>query len=356
MRLKIPKGLLEQVLSQLQPFLEKKDISQITSHTYLKTSQNSLTLKATDYETGLETVLSTGVEIEEEGEATANGKKLLEIVRILKEGEVTLKTEGDTLLIQQGRSRFKLPMFDPTQYPNFPQIQNLPTLNISTLEFINSLKKITPAIDSNNPKFELNGALIDITPQQINFVATDTRRLALVTLKENMEKEVSLIIPKKAIIEIQKLFFDKSSILYDQNYLIIKSGSYLFFTKLINGKFPNYSRIIPSELNYSLTLPKKEMIEAIKQVNIISNEIKLTFYPDKILFESLSEENIEAQTEMQASTPFKEPFVMGLNSKYLLDFLTHIEEDNFTMGINEADLPFEVKSNNFLTIIMPIIV
>jgi len=354
MKLKIQKSLLEQILSQLQPFLEKRDVSQITSHIYLKGNSNSLTLKATDYESGLETTLQS--EIEEEGEATANGKKLLEIVRILKEGELILETKGESLQIQQGRSRFKLPIFDPKEYPAFPKIENLPSINLPSQEFINSLKKITPAIDTNNPKFELNGALIDITSQKINFVATDTRRLALVTLEQPLGNEVSLIVPKKAIVEIQKLFLKELEIFYEENYLIIKSGAYLFFTKLISGRFPNYSKIIPQGLNYTLTLPKEEMIEAIKQVNIISNEIKLTFYTEKIVFESLSDENIEAQTEIQVETPFNEPFVMGLNSRYLLDFLTHIEESSFTMGINEADLPFEVKSENFLTIIMPIMV
>jgi len=354
MKIEIKKSLLEQILSQMQPFLEKKDLSQITSHVYLEASGSELVVKATDYETGLKTK-TDNVRVIQDGSATANGKKLLDIVRILKEGDVTLATKEGTLHITQNQSRFKLPMFDPAEYPKFPQTDDLPKIDIKSGAFIGSLKKITPAIDTNNPKYELNGALIDIKEDKINFVATDTRRLAIVTIEQSMESAFNLIIPKKAIIEIQKLFFDDISMHYDETYLIIESGPYHFFTKLINGKFPDYERIIPKSLNYELTLPKESMIEAIKQITIISNEIKLTFLKDRIIFKSLSEENIEAQTELEVATPFEEKFVMAVNSRYILDFLSNIEGDQFVMGINEPELPFELKSDNFITIVMPIV-
>ncbi|MRI57990.1 MAG: DNA polymerase III subunit beta [Epsilonproteobacteria bacterium] len=355
MKIEVQKSVIEQVLSQLQPFLEKKDISQITSHVYLEATDNSLILKATDYETGLKTKIDE-IQTIKEGTATANGKKLLDIVRILKEGPVTLEKKEDTLHISQGHSRFKLPSFDADEFPNFPEVDDLPKIEIPSSELITSLKKITPAIDTNNPKFELNGALIDIKTDKINFVATDTRRLAIVTLDKSLDKEFALIIPKKAIIEIQKLFLDDISMYYDQTHLIIQSGPYLFFTKLINGKFPDYERIIPKSLNYELTLPKSKMIEAIKQITIISNEIKLTFLPDRIIFKSLGDENLEAQTEIEVQTPFEEKFIMAVNSRYILDFLTHIEDEEFMMGINEAELPFLLQHRNFITIVMPIVI
>ncbi|BCD67132.1 DNA polymerase III subunit beta [Nitratiruptor sp. YY09-18] len=355
MKIEIKKSLLEQILSQMQPFLEKKDLSQITSHIYLEADESGLIVKGTDYETGLKTK-TDNVRVIHPGKATANGKKLLDIIRILKDSNVTLATVDETLHITQEHSKFKLPMFDPNEYPKFPETDNLPKIDIKSGEFISSLKKITPAIDTNNPKYELNGALIDIKENKINFVATDTRRLAIVTLPQSMGKVFHLIIPKKAIIEIQKLFFDDIAMHYDETYLIIQSGPYLFFTKLINGKFPDYERIIPKSLNYELTLPKDSMVEAIKQITIVSNEIKLTFLKDRIIFKSLSDENIEAQTELEIATPFEEKFVMAVNSRYILDFLNNIDGNEFIMGINEPELPFELKNNNFITIVMPIVI
>ena len=355
MKLEIQKFTFEQILSQMQPFLEKRDISQITSHIYLEASNEKLIIKATDYERGLKTHIDNVTTIQE-GKATANGKKLLDIIRILKDEPILLETEDNHLKITQKQSKFKLPMFDPETFPSFPTIQNLPQIALEADSFISSLKKITPAIDTNNPKFELNGALIDIKNEKINFVGTDTKRLALVTIPKNLEKEFNLIIPKKAITEIQKLFLKDINIFYDETYLIIESKPYLFFTKLINGKFPDYERIVPKSLKYELSLPKGEFIEAIKQITIVSNEIKLTFTKEKIVFESLSQENIEAKTEIKIVTPFENPFTIAVNSRYILDFLNNTDTENFLLGINGNDMPFELKENNFITIIMPIVI
>jgi len=355
MKIEIKKSLLEQILGQMQPFLEKKDMSLITSHIYLEANENGIEARATDYETGLVTQVEE-VRVLTPGKGTANGKKLLDIVRTLKNRELTIETQNDHLIVKQENSKFKLPMFDPEEFPPFPTTDALPKIEIESQTFIDSLKKIAPAIDTNNPKFELNGALIDIKKERINFVATDTRRLAIVTIEKELEKELNLIIPKKAITEIQKIFFDDLIIHYDKNNLIITDDRHLFFTKLINGRYPDYERIIPKSLNYTLTLPKEPMIEAIRQITIISNEIKLTFFDDRIVFENLSGDNIEAQTQIEVQTPFQEPFVMAVNSKYILDFLSHTEGEEFEMGINEADLPFELKEKNFITIVMPIVI
>lgn len=355
MKIAIQKSILEQMIGNAQPFLEKKDTSQITSHILLKTTENLFITMATDYEMGLR-IKTENVHIDTTGSATANGKKLLDIIRILKDEDIILEAKDDTLFIKQGQSRFKLPMFNATEFPLFPKIDEKPKIEINSLNLVKSFKRISPAIDTNNPKFELNGALIDIKENQTSIVSTDTRRLAVAKLQSTHTKPLSLIIPKKAILEIQKLFFDDIEMYYDETNLIIQSRSYLFFTKLINGKFPDYERIIPKETRYTVSLPKDRMIEAIKQITTISNEIKFTFLKDRIIFKSLSEENIEAQTEIEVATPFEEKFVMAVNSRYILDFLSNIDTKEFVMAINEPNLPFVLKSENFSTIIMPIII
>ncbi|WP_418640836.1 DNA polymerase III subunit beta [Sulfurimonas sp. ST-27] len=355
MKITISKSILENILIHAAPFLEKKDTSQITSHVYMNVSGSKLTLKATDYEIGF-LVSTDNLKIENEGSITANGKKFLDIVRILKDDDINLEAKNDTLLISQGHSNFKLPTFSYNEFPEFPSYEGKPRISIESHTLIESLKKITPAIDTNNPKFELNGALIDIKKDSINFAATDTRRLAVVTLNNQSENELSIIIPKKAIVEIQKLFFDNIELYYDETNLIIHSEQYTFFTKLINGKFPEYSRIIPKETNYNLVLPKAIMINSIKQITTISTDVKLTFFNDTISFESLSEDNIEAKTEISYNTGFDEPFSIAINSKYLLDFLNSINSSEFTIGLNEGNLPFVLKDENFITVVMPIVI
>ncbi len=296
MKFVITKSIIENVISSMQPFLEKKDASSITSHIYLEVQNSKLVLKATDYEIGLESTIQDLAQTQD-GKATVNGQNLLNIIKRLKESDIIFEAVDNSLIIKQNKSNFKLPMYDANEYPSFPKSENLTVLSINTVNLINSIKKITPAIDNNNPKFELNGALIDIKSDKINFVSTDTRRLA-VSYLQNMSNEVNqLIIPKKAIIEIQKLFLDEIKIAYDNTNLVISNSKTKFFTKLINGKFPDYERIIPNSLKYNLSLPKAMLVESIKLVTSLFSNIKITFTPNSIIFESLDEES-ESKTQI----------------------------------------------------------
>ena len=355
MNIAINKNVIEQILINAQNFLDKKDSSQITSHVLLHALDENLTVKATDFEIGI-SMETKNLQIALPGFATANGKKLLDIIKILKDEEVNLKVENDFLFIKQNKSKFKLPMFNAQEYPDFPSIENKSKFEIKPLEFLHAIKKISPAIDSNNPKYELNGALIDIKKDKINFVSTDTRRLAVNSSSNTAEEEIALIIPKKAISEMQKLFFDEMNIYYDENTMLVKSENFTFFTKLINGKFPDYQRIIPSEKKYELTLSRDKMIDHLKQVSTISQEMKLTFRNDAVIFESLNEENIEAKTQLDFISNLTEDIVLAVNSKYILDFLTHIEKNEFKLRYNDTTLPFMLISDEFTTVIMPIMI
>ncbi len=355
MKITVSKSIIENILNHAQPFLEKKDTSQITSHVYLNVSNSILTLKATDYEIGY-LVTTDKINVISEGSTTANGKKFIDIIRILKDGEINLEVKNDILYISQSHSKFKLPTFSHSDFPEFPSYEEKSQISIDSHFLIDSFKKITPAIDINNPKFELNGALIDIKHTSINFASTDTRRLAVVTIAKESSEELSIILPRKAIIEIQKLFFDNIELYYDQTNLIIHSDQYTFFTKLINGKFPEYSRIIPKEIANTLILPKSVMIESIKQITTISTDVKITFLNDLITFESLSDDNIEAKTEINFSTGYTIPFTIAINSRYLLDFLNAINSSEFSLGLNEGNLPFVLSDENFKTVVMPIVI
>ena len=356
MEFKVQKQLIESILINLQPFLEKKDATQITSHIHFKIDSNLSTIKATDGEIGL-SVTTNNINVISDGEFTANGKKLLDIVRILKDGEIEFTLKDSNLEIKQLHSKFKLPIFDPKEYPPFPNTDNKPKISLDSNLLIKNFKKVTPAIDTNNPKYELNGALINIQSDKTDIVATDTRRLAIATINNSSDKELELIVPKKAILEIQKLFLDEIEIFYDDTILMIQGQNMLFFTRLINGKFPDYIKIIPQNPKFELTLPKKEMVDSIKMVTTISSDIKITFTPNMIIFNSLSADNIEAKTEIELETGVDEALELSLNSRYLLDFLSHIESESFYMGINGSTLPFLVKDKDeFITVIMPIIV
>ncbi|MBP9491424.1 MAG: DNA polymerase III subunit beta [Aliarcobacter sp.] len=353
MRFVITKNIFENVVASMQPFLEKKDSSAITSHIYLEIDNAKLIIKATDYEIGLESYIDNITDTVD-GKATVNGSNLLGIIKRLKNEDIIIEASNNNLIIKQNKSTFKLPTYDAEEFPSLNKSENLKELSMSTINFINSIRKITPAIDNNNPKFELNGALLDIKNQKINFVSTDTRRLAVSHLQNITNQETQFIIPKKAIIEIQKLFLDEAKISYDDTNLVISNINTKFFTKLINGKFPDYERIIPNTLKYNFPLPKNMLVESIKLVTSLFSNIKITFNSTSILFESLDEDS-ESKTQIDIDLNIEKEFYLAVNAKYLLDFLSMSNNEKIKIGFNESNLPFLLEDDKFFTIVMPIV-
>ena len=141
MKIRAPKQIIESILINLQPFLEKKDASQITSHIFFQTQNGQCIIKATDSEIGLE-IKTERIQIDNEGSFTANGKKLLDIIRILKDDEIILELFDSILVIKQRHSKFKLPTFDPTAFPSFPNKKDKPQISLDSHSLIKNLKKI----------------------------------------------------------------------------------------------------------------------------------------------------------------------------------------------------------------------
>ena len=348
MHIKIQKPVFESIINQALPFTEKKDNTQITSHILLNADDN-LTVKATDKEMGIKII--TDAEILEKGTVTINGKRLFDIIKALQNKEIEIKSEGDTIIITQDTSIYKLTSFNANEFPEFPNPNDLEKLNIQNDEFFDAIKKIFPVIDTNNPKYELNGALFDIK-EKTNFVSTDTRRLA-VYYSDAAGKENQIIVPKRAVSEIKRIFKEDMEIFYDDVYLILKDENTMFFTKLINGKFPAYEKIIPQSFKYELNIPRGEFLAHLKQVSIISNEVKITIKKDKIEFESISDETMEAKTSFNFKSDIDE-FTFAVNSRYLMDFLNIINSDEFELCLNEPNIPFMLRDGKFITIVMPL--
>jgi len=357
MKIASNKKTMEIMLLQLQPFLEKKDTTQITSHVLIETKDNNLIMKATNFEDGLE-IVTGDVIVDKEGSATANGKKLLEIIRGLKNEDIVISATDKSISIKQHNASFRLPVFNPKDFPIFPSIEGKNKIDINNDDFLISLKKTLPSIPSDNPKYEINGALIDIKKDFTNLVSTDTRRLAVVKLDTHSNQEISLIIPKKAVNEIIKIFSDSPNLemFYNENDLIVKSLNHTFFTRLINGKYPDYSRVVPNETTYNFTIQRDNFLDAVKQILTINEEITIEFNKDKIILSAIGDFDAEANIEVENKTPFEEPFKISVNGKYILDFMSNIDYNEFLIGINGDNIPFVLKSNNVSLTVMPIAV
>ena len=354
MKVLIKKNILETIIINTSSYLDKKDLSSITSHIFINAKDSTLTIKATDNEIGL-SYKSQNVNIVDEGIATANGKKLLDIIKSLKDGEVILETIQNHLYIKQNNSKYRLPMQKADDFPDFPTIENKKRFNINAANLSKSLKKITNSIENTNSKIELTGALIDIKNNSINLVGTDTKRLSVYTLDIKSQSEpFSIIIPKKAIVEIQKIFYENIEIYYDENIFIAISQNFEFFTKLINGRYPDYERVIPKESKININLNREKMIEGIKTISMLSEIIKITINKENITFESINNDNSEAKTVIEQKFAIEDNIILGVKNRFILDFLSSIEDSEFTLSYNDVGLPFVLSSEELKTVIMPI--
>jgi DNA polymerase-3 subunit beta len=331
-----------------------KDLFSITSQLNISSSDNGITVRSTNNEMGI-TLFSENVFVLDNDQISVSGSKLLATVKALSEGEITLSTKDRMLIVSQSRSRFKIPLFEDMTFPDDIDISKLNKLSIDYSDMSSSLKMIVSSIDSNNPKYELNGALVDISENGIYFASTDTRRLSTVNIESNTNENLQLIIPKKAISEIQKVSLVDINVFYDNSYLVVTTGDTKFFTKLINGKFPDFKRIIPTEFNHEFEFLKTDMSIAIKQVTAVSQELKITLKQDGIYFDSLSTDNNHASTHTEKKIDIESDIEINVNAQYLNDFFNSTDIEKFSIKINEPEMPFLVSSGKLNTVIMPIV-
>lgn len=354
MEIILEKNILEKILINSQPFLEKKDFSQITAHVYIEAINNQIVVQATDYEIGI--ILNTSkVTIKKDGKATANGKKLLEIIKNMQSEQISLSTNDNMLIVEQENAQFKIPMFTPEEFPNFPKIKKSNQILINQLDFSKALKQALPSIDTNNPKYELNGTLLNFLDNHYDIVSTDTKRLSLIKIEENIQKVAHIIISKKSSIEIQKILHQDSQLFFDETSFIIKNENITFFTKIINSQYPDYNKIIPQDIKHTLTLEKNSILKALQMILPLSPVASIEFQKNTIKLTTSPEAQSQAKIDIKSNNSL-ENFIFYVNIRHILDFLSVIEEDEFLLELNEQKLPFVLSSKNYKKIIMPVII
>ncbi|MDE7317188.1 MAG: DNA polymerase III subunit beta [Helicobacter sp.] len=352
----INKETLEPLLNVLQPFSDKKEFVQITSHVMLTASKEQLICYATDFEMGLQ-LCSKEITTKQEGRITANAKKLLDIVRNLKNNTpINLKADENILTISQGKSHFKLPSFIAEEFPTFPSYEDANELDITFADLSHDFKKISPTIDTNNQRVEITGMLFAFTKEKIDIVGTDTKRLGIITHPSG-NTETSFIIPKQAVLELQKLDFEPDTKVYQTpTILVLKDSKAQCFVRLINGHYPQYEKIIPTSFTHEITLPRDQFLESIRLIETLSNIIELKIKGNEVFFSSINGGPDEkAETSFEIPTNIDDEVLIGINSKQVADFLAHIQTPEFSFKIKDSHSPFVVESENFSTVIIPII-
>ena len=360
MHFEISKSLLENYINKINPFLEK-EINEIYSHIHISTENNTLTLKGSDFEIGLK-INSKEVKIIQEGAITCNGKLFGDIVHILNNNEnIKIQGQDNNLVhITQSNSEYKLQSFDPSTYrvDLFSNLddQNFTNIDIDFFKLCSIFKQVLPAISNDPVKNSLGGILLDFSQDKLTLVSTDTRRLAYVHFDHKVQDNFQIIVPKKAIIEIIKLCSEDAKLKYNENYIVLEmdNNNIFFFSSLILDKFPQYENIIPKNFSHNIKLNRNQVLNGIRQIKVISENIKMIISQEYIILESMSKNNTEAKTKININNNNQETCEIAFNSIYFTDFLSASNQDEFIFKYNDQNTPFELESGNLKTLIMPI--
>jgi len=314
-------------------------------------------------------------EVKEAGVTTIPAGTLYEIVRKIPENaDVHFKQDKstDAILITVNSSEFNLPTISAEEFPSFEDISNTMKFKISSEILRLLLDKTRHAISNEETRYYLNGVYLhahnaeDSSPL-LRAVATDGHRLARAqtVLPEGCENMPGIIIPKKTVAEVIKLldsYVGEVQVALAPNKIIFAIGSSVITSKLIDGKFPDYERVIPKNNDKTLEISRNNLSKSIDLVISISSDktraVKFKIENKKVEISASSEinGNAKGQQEIDAKFDGNEPIVIGFNSRYVLDSLSAIDSDNvmitFSSGLGAA-IAADANDNNFIYILMP---
>jgi len=336
----------EEILAPLQSVIgvvERRQTMPVLSNVLLSARNNRLSLTGTDLE--VELVATRELQVSQAGEITVPGRKFLDILKALPDGvEVTLTTEGDRLVIKAGRSRFTLATLPAAEFPLVDEINAQQTLKLSHGEFRRLIDKTHFSMAQQDVRYYLNGMLLEAEGKQLRAVATDGHRLGLceTSLEIASKSKQQVIVPRKGVLELQRILGESGDIelAIGTNHVRAQIGGIRFTSKLIDGRFPEYGRVIPANANRIIDADRDTLRHALQRTAILSNEkyrgIRLNVKPGMLTLQAHNPEQEEAEDQIEVGYTGEE-IEIGFNVNYLLDALAAIDTDRVAIGLTDAN-------------------
>jgi DNA polymerase-3 subunit beta len=336
----------EDVLAPLQSVIgvvERRQTMPVLANVLLAAKDNRLSITGTDLE--VELVATSAVTVQQAGDITVPGRKLLDIFKSLPEKtSVTLATEGERVSIRAGRSRFTLSSLPAAEFPLVEEINAQQTLSVPQGEFRRLIDKTHFSMAQQDVRYYLNGLLLETDGKVLRAVATDGHRLALceMELPGKAKTTHQVIIPRKGVLELQRILATDGNIelAVGTNHVRAQIGDIRFTSKLIDGRFPEYGRVIPASPPRKVEADRESLRQALQRTAILSNEkyrgIRLTARPDLLTLQAHNPEQEEAEDQVEVSYKGEEVEI-GFNVNYLLDALAAIEGDKVEIGLTDSN-------------------
>ncbi len=329
-------------LQLLQGIVEKRNTMPILANVLVEVSDKEVNLTGTDLEVGLKTHFPA--EIEEKGAITVSGKKIFEIVKSLEEDKkIVFKEAGDLLMeIVSGDSQFKVLCLPKEDFPQVLSARFEKNLSLPLTIVQDMIDRVYYAI-AQEQRYYLNGALMILKDNYLEFVSTDGHRLAYTakTLEDiQVKQEIRGIVSKKTLSELKKFEDETVEFDLDENNLFFKVANRTLISRIIEGKFPNYEAVIPKDNTNVLSLQRDEIIDAIRRVALLSTErskgVKFTIGKNQMRLFSSNPEIGEARDKVDVEYDGDE-LEIGFNSQYLLDFLTTVKEERVRLELKDEN-------------------
>ena len=362
MKLTAERESLLKVLQAVIGVVERRQTMPILANILLIAKDGHVAVTATDLE--VELVGKTEVQVEKPGEVTVPARKLLDICRALPEdAEVAIRKSGEKVLVSSGKSRFSLMTLPVNDFPMVQDISTKQKLNISQEVLGQLLEKTHFSMAQQDVRYYLNGVLLETKGRFLRAVATDGHRLALceVELDQDFSPEQQVIVPRKGVLELQRLLVGEGELTIElaDNHIRIELEGIRFTSKLIDGRFPEYERVIPTDTSNALLADRVILRGALQRTAILSNEkyrgIRLIMFEDQLTLQAHNPEQEEAEEVVEIEYKGEE-IEIGFNVNYLLDALAAIDAEKVTVAVvdsNSSCLLREPGKDDCKYVVMP---
>jgi DNA polymerase-3 subunit beta len=367
MEFSVTKSALLDELSTTQGVVERKTTIPILSNLLVEAKGDRLTITATDLELSIRT--SCEAKIKKDGAGTIPAKKLIELVRLLPEGEIRFKLlENHWVEIVSDKKKYKLVGMAKENFPALPVMPHV-LVKIPSAILESLIGKTKFAISMEESRYTLNGGLLILKPDTLAMVATDGHRLALAETDQKLaglNGEVKVLIPKKAMDEVEKLASTAGpdaqiEFAKDESHLFFQVGHRLLISRILTGQFPNYEAVLPRDNNKSVVLDRTELCDAVRRVSQLADQrshaVKLAISQEGIEISASSPEYGEAKESIEKE--YKgDPIAIGFNSSYMLDFLAAAADGPVSIELKDEQSagqmrPLADESYRYRYVIMP---
>lgn len=366
MKLVIDRAALLRALGHIQSVVEKRGTIPILSNVKLAAEGGKLSLTATDMDIAV--VETIDANVADAGSTTVQAHTLYEIIRKLPDGlEVEIAEEGSKVAVRAGQSDFALASLSVEDFPVMAEGDFSHSFTVNTAECAALIDKTRFAISTEETRYYLNGIYLHVAGEKdkvLRAVATDGHRLARVevALPSGADGMPGVIIPRKTIAELKKLLegeVGEVQISVSTSKIRFLCGNAVLVSKLIDGNFPDYDRVIPAGNDKIMEVDGKQFSNAVDRVSVIASDksrgVKLQLEKGKLTLSANSPENGTASEVLEVNYG-ADPMEIGFNSRYLLEMMAQIEGDSAQFVLADSSSPAVVRDSadiGALYVVMP---